>query len=70
MVGEADGNGLLPTNNTSGSGAEHSFGPSIWQKVVEVLGRDIKPSPTSTQATEQVVKDLWIHRTLMVVCPM
>lgn len=62
LVGEADGYGLLPTNNTLGSGAERSFGPSIWQKVVEVLDRHIEPSPTTTQATEQVVKDLWIHR--------
>ena len=62
LVGEADGYGLLPTNNTPGSGAERSFGPSIWQKVVEVVGRHIEPSPSTTQATEQVVKDLWIHR--------
>ena len=58
LVGEPDGYGLLSTNNTSGSGAERSFGPSIKQKVVEVLGRYIKPSPTTTQATEQVVKVL------------
>ena len=64
LVGEADGYGLLPTNNTPGSGAERSFGPSIWQKAVEVLGRHIEPSPTTTQATEKVVKDLWIHRNL------
>ena len=61
LVGEADGYGLLPTNNTLGSGAKRSFGPSIWQKVVEVLGRHIEPSPTTTQATEQVVKSPWIH---------
>ena len=36
LIGEADGYGLLQTNNTPGSGAECSFGPSIWQKVVEV----------------------------------
>ena len=62
LVGEADGYRLLPTNNTSGSGAERSFGPSIRQKVVKVLGGHIEPSPTTTQATEQVVKNLWIHR--------
>ena len=62
LVGEEDGYGLLLTNNTPGSGAEQSFGPSIWQKVVEVVGRHIEPSPSTTQATEQVVKDLWIHR--------
>ena len=62
LVGEADGYGLLPTNNTSGSGAERSFGPSIRQKVVEVLGGHIEPSSTTTQVTEQVVKNLWIHR--------
>ena len=62
LVREPDGDGLLSTNNTSGSGAERSFGPSIWQKVVEVLGCHIKHSPTTTQATEQVVKDLWIDR--------
>ena len=38
LVGELDDYGLLSTNNTSVSGAERSFGPSIWQKVVEVLG--------------------------------
>ena len=51
LVGEPDDYGLLWTNNTSVSGAERSFGPSIWQKVVEVLGCHIKPSPTTTQAT-------------------
>ena len=61
-IGKADGYGLLSTNNTPGSGAERSLGPSIWWKVVEFLGRHIEPSPTTTQATEQVVKNLWIHR--------
>ena len=61
LIGEPDGYGLLSTNNTSGGGAERSFGPSIRQKVVEVLGRYIKPSPTTTQTTEQVVKVLYIH---------
>ena len=50
LIGEPDGYGLLSTNNTSGSGAERSIGPSIRQKVVEVLGRYIKPSPTTTHA--------------------
>ena len=62
LVPEVDGYRLLPINNTFRSRAERSFGPSIWQKVVEVLGCHIEPSPTTTQATEQVVKDLWIHR--------
>ena len=56
LIGEPDGYGLLSTNNTSGGGAERSFGPSIRQKVVEVLGRYIKPSPITTKTTEQVVK--------------
>ena len=51
LVGELDDYGLLSTNNTSVSGAERSFGPSIWQKVVEVLGCHIKPSRTTPQAT-------------------
>ena len=62
LVGEADGYGLLSTNNASGSGAERSFGPSIWKKVVEVLGHHIESPPTTTGATEQVVKDLGIYR--------
>ena len=47
LVGEADGYGLLLANNTLGCGAERSFGPSIWQKVIKIVGHHIEPSPTA-----------------------
>ena len=47
LVGEADGHGLLSANNTLGCGAERSFGPSIWQKVIKIVGHHIEPSPTA-----------------------
>ena len=61
-VGKAEGMGcsrltthLVVVRNAR---SDHPSG----RKVVKVLDRHIEPSPTSTQATEQVVKNLWIHR--------
>ena len=46
LVGEADGYGLRSANNTLSCGPERSSGSPIWQKVIEIDGHHIEPSPT------------------------
>ena len=61
LVGEADSYRLLTAENTSCSGAEGFFRPSIWKEVVKVISGHLKSASTTTKTTKEVVKDLSIH---------